>query len=162
MLRPIGMAACLVLTVSGCSRLAGSPVNPMNWFNKDREAPVATAPTATQPLVPTKRDVIGVDSRDLIAQVISAEIAQTPSGAILRATGVAPTQGYFNAELVLESIQNRTATYAFRVERPARFEIEGTTASRTITAATVLSAGDLAGIRTVIVKGAGNTVTARR
>ena len=125
MLRPIGMASCLVLTVSGCSRLEGSPVNPMNWFNKDREAPVATAPQATQPLVPTKRDVVVVDSRDLVAQVISAEIAQTPSGAILRATGVAPTQGYFNAELVLESIQNGTATYAFRVERPARFEIEG-------------------------------------
>lgn len=106
--------------------------------------------------------MIVVDSRDLIAQVIFAEIAQTPSGAILRATGVAPTQGYFNAELVLESIQNGTATYAFRVERPARFEIEGTTASRTITAATVLSAGDLTGIRSVIVKGAGNTLTARR
>ena len=137
-------------------------MNPMNWFNKDREAEIATTPKATEPLVPTRREVIVVDSRDLIAQVISAEIAQTPSGAILRATGVAPTQGYFNAELVLESIQNGTATYAFRVERPARFEIEGTTASRTITAATVLSAGDLAGIRSVIVKGAGNTVTARR
>lgn len=162
MLRPIGMAACLVLTISGCSRLAGSPVNPMNWFNKDREAEIATTPQATEPLVPTRREVIVVDSRDLIAQVISAEIAQTPSGAILRATGVAPTQGYFNAELVLESIQNGTATYAFRVERPSRFEIEGTTASRTITAATVLSAGDLAGIRSVVVKGSGNTVSARR
>ena len=162
MLRPIGMAACLVLTVSGCSRLAGSPVNPMNWFNKNREAAVATTPQATEPLVPTRREVIVVDSRELIAQVVSAEIAQTPSGAILRATGVAPTQGYFNAELVLEGIQNGTATYAFRVERPARFEIEGPTASRTITAATLLSAGDLNGIRSVVVKGAGNTVTARR
>ena len=137
-------------------------MNPMNWFNKDREAEIATTPQATEPLVPTRREVIVVDSRDLIAQVVAAEITQTPSGAILHATGVAPTQGYFNAELVLESIQNGTATYAFRVERPARFEIEGTTASRTITAATVLSAGDLADIRSVIVKGAGNTVTARR
>ena len=137
-------------------------MNPMNWFNKDREAEIATTPQATEPLVPTRREVIVVDSRDLIAQVVSAEIAQTPSGAILRATGVAPTQGYFNAELVLESIQNGTATYAFRVERPSRFEIEGTTASHTITAATVLTADDLAGIRSVVVKGAGNTVTARR
>ena len=137
-------------------------MNPMNWFNKNREAAVATTPQATEPLVPTRREVIVVDSRELIAQVVSAEIAQTPSGAILRATGVAPTQGYFNAELVLEGIQNGTATYAFRVERPARFEIEGTTASRTITAATLLSADDLNGIRSVIVKAAGNTVTARR
>ena len=162
MLRPAVTALCLALTLSGCARLADSRMNPMNWFGNGRQATEATAPQEVRPRVPEGRQVQVVDGRVLIATIDVVEVLRSPSGAILRATGTASRQGYFNAELVLVSVENGTATCDFRVEAPGEFTTDGPAQSRRITVAEPISADELAGIRRIVVRGASNSRSASR
>ena len=161
MLRSFTTVLCLGLLLSGCARLADSRLNPMNWFG--RSAPVAnTTPDGElRPLIPFGEGV-AVESRPIIDQIIEMQIEPTRSGAILRATGLAATQGFYNAELVLVGSENGDVTYDFRVAAPAGFEAIGTEASRRITVALELSNAELAGIRNITVRGAQNARGSRR
>ena len=94
-----------------------------------------------------------VDARVLIETLSSASLDPSASGAILRATGVAASQGFFNAELVLVDVTNGVLTYDFRVERPTGYEAIGPAASRQITVATLIDAAVLRGIKAVVVRG---------
>ena len=160
MLRPIVIVTCAALTVTGCARIAESRLNPFNWFGRSQV--VETVPTETRPLVKAGDMIITVDNRVLIDTITEMEVAKTGSGAILRATGVAPSQGYHNAELVLESVEGSRVTYAFRVEAPTDFQIMGTTASRTITVARDIPAAELAAMGEIVVRGAQNARASRR
>jgi len=161
MLRPLPLALCLILTVTGCARLAESRFNPLNWFG--RSTAVAAQPDGTiRPLIPAGRTAVVVDNRVLISVVTEMAIERTVSGAIIRASGVTPTQGYFNAQLMPVAQQGGVLAYEFRVEAPTGFEAVGTEASRTITVARVLSAAELAGVQVVRVQGAQNAREARR
>jgi hypothetical protein len=162
MLRPATLTLCLILTVSGCARLADSRLNPLNWFGRST-AVAATTPTGElRPLVPEGRRVQVVDGRVLIDTIADMSVDRNPGGAILRATGVAATQGFYNAQLVLRSAENGVLTYDFRVEAPAGFEAIGTEASRRITAAVALDDARLAGVRRIVVQGARNARTSGR
>ena len=161
MLRPLTIILCLGLFLTGCARLADSRLNPLNWFGRSAPVAATTADGQLRPLVPAGDDAV-VDTRVLIDQIIEMQIDPTTSGAILRATGLAATQGFYNAELVLAASDNGNVVYDFRVAAPEGFEAIGTEASRRITVALELSAAELAGIRSVAVRGAQNARESRR
>ena len=152
---------CLGLVLTGCARLAESRLNPLNWFGRSAPVMATTADGQIQPLVPPGQ-AAAQDTRAVIDQIVDLQIEQTSSGAIVRATGLAATQGFYNAELVLASSADGNLVYDFRVAAPAGFEAIGTEASRRITVALELSVAELAGVRSVTVRGAQNARDARR
>jgi hypothetical protein len=156
--RALTLVLIAVLALPGCARLAQSRFNPLNWFGPAVASTPAEA--ALRPLVPA--GAVARDSRTLIGSVIGLTIDRTADGGILRATGLAPTQGYYNAELVLTGSAAGVLTYEFRVAAPAAGEPQGDPASRTIQAARVLSVAELAGIAAIEVLGATNAQTLRR
>lgn len=165
MIKPILITGALCVALTGCARLSESRLNPLNWFGPSTSSPASAPVDASgelRPLIPDNRRVIQVDGRDLIASVTALSIDRSPSGAIVRATGLAPTQGYFNAELVPIAQEGGVLTLAFRAQAPAGFEAVGAPATREITAAYVIDAGALPGIRTVRVEASANARTARR
>lgn len=162
MLRTTLLSTAVLLTLSGCARLSESRLNPFNWFGNSREVTTSTAPQDIRPIIPPGRRTVVVDSRTLVQSVQSLTVDRAPSGAIVRAVGVAPTQGFYNAELVSKGVDNGVLTLEFRAQAPAGFEAEGSARSRQITAAYVIGSTDLAGIRTVRVQAASNARTAAR
>ena len=152
MLRKLTILVVIAVSLAGCSRVSSSKLNPLNWFDR---APETTNEAAVQrkPLVPAQTEVMIVDARVLIETLSSASLDPSASGAILRATGVAASQGFFNAELVLVDVTNGVLTYDFRIERPTGYEAIGPTASRQITVATLIDAAVLRGIKAVVVRG---------
>lgn len=133
------MALLLVAGLTGC----GSRLNPFNWFGGDREERVQIDESGTDG---------PVDARGLVAEVIDLDVDAMPSGAIIRAVGLAPRQGYWEADLVLVSQEDRELVYEFRVYEPLDPNTRvGPPRSREIVAGTVLSRQDLAGIRSIVV-----------
>ena len=162
MLRGMVLTLMVVSTVSGCARLADSRLNPFNWFGNSREDVATTDPAELRPLVPENRSVQVVDARPLVTTVTALSVDRSPYGAIVRATGLPPTQGYFNAQLVPRSVENGVLVLEFRAEAPAGYEATGSQRSRAVTAAYVIDAVDLPAIRSVRVLGAENSRTSRR
>ena len=80
--------ACLLVLglVSGCDTVRDSQFNPINWFSSDEE-------TLTPVEVENER-------RPLVAEITSLEVERTPGGAIIRATALPTSQGWFAPELV--------------------------------------------------------------
>ena len=152
---------CLGLVLTGCARLAESRLNPLNWFGRSAPVVATTADGQVQPLVPPGQ-AAAQDTRVVIDQIVDLQIEQTSSGAIVRATGLAATQGFYSAELVLASCADGNLVYDFRVMAPEGFEAIGTEASRRITVALEMSVAELAGVRSVTVRGAQNARDARR
>ncbi len=144
-------ALAVAMALAGCSRVAESRFNPFNWFGRAESEQVA-APAETE------------DPRPRIAQVTSLVIEPTPTGAIVRATGVAPTQGWYGAVLVPETDGpvGGEMVYVFRAVPPLDAQTVSTVQSRELTVARTLSQQDLAVLRTVRVVGARNALTARR
>lgn len=162
-MRAIILGTAVVFTLTGCARVAESRLNPFNWFGSSQEAEATAAtPAERPPLVPPGRSVQVVDARALVTSISTMTIDRTGDGAIVRATGTVPTQGYFNAELVNLGVEGGVLTLAFRAEAPAGFEATGTARSRQITAAYLIESGDLAGVRSVRVQAAENARVSRR
>lgn len=161
MLRTVTLILCFGLMLSGCAKLATSRLNPLNWFGPSAPVANTTADGQLRPLV-TVAEAVVVDTRVLIDQIVEMQVEPTSSGAILRATGLAATQGFYNAELVLVGSADGDVVYDFRVMAPAGFEAIGTEASRRITVALELSAAHLAGNRSVTVRGVQNARESRR
>ena len=76
---PIAILALTAMTACGGF---SSRLNPFKWFK--RSAPVAVVSAETP-----------ADPRPLVANVLSMQIESYPGGAIVRATGLPPTQGYW-------------------------------------------------------------------
>lgn len=142
-----------ILTVALCGLLAGcsSNLNPFNWFGGGDEAEVVIAP-----------DGLPVDPRPLIDQVTAAVVERAPGGVILRATGLPPTLGYWNADLVpvdidLRPDENGVLALDFRALPPAAPQPAGAPAAREIVAGYFLTTQTLRGVRTISVRGERNT-----
>ncbi|MBW7920726.1 MAG: hypothetical protein H3C51_01345 [Rubellimicrobium sp.] len=147
LLRPLPLMLVAALALSGCARLGQSRLNPLNWLGPSR--PAAAAPV--QAVVP--------DTRLPVARITDMAIEPTESGAILRATGVAPGVGWHNARLVRVADEAGVLTYALRAEPPPGGTGAGT---QVITAARSLGLADLAGVTLVRVLGQENAREARR
>lgn len=128
----------VVLGLTGCA----SRLNPMNWFGRDREERVQISETVAAP----------VDDRQLVTEVISLSVDPLPGGAIVRAMGLPPRQGYWEADLVEVGRGDGEIVFEFRVYRPVDANTRvGTQRSREILAGTSLTTQDLAGIRQIVV-----------
>lgn len=160
MLRTTLLSTAILLTVAGCARLSESRINPLNWFGGSRNVVSTPADPANRtPLVPTAGRGVIVDNRPFVTSITALSVDRSPTGAIVRATAIAPTQGFFNAELVFGGVENGVLLLNFRVQAP---QVSGTPRSREINAGYVIDAAQLAGIRSIRVQGATNARTASR
>jgi hypothetical protein len=141
--------------VAGCG-FTESRLNPFNWFGGGEEE-VAT-------FVPP--DPVEADTRPLIAEVTALSIERTPGGAIVRATGLPPTQGFWGAGLLVENRgvadDGGTLTYQFRVLPPEDPASASTRQSREIVVGLFLTNQALEGVRAIRVVAEGNARVARR
>lgn len=144
-------ALALLAALAGCGKFAESNFNPLNWFR------------AAQPTAPTVLYVPPADRRLLVAQVKSLRVDRNLNGAVVTATGLPPTQGWWKADLVKVDQDDATKlVFEFRLYPPVTPQPSGTPASREVTVAIALSNVQLDGIRTIEVQGAGNALTSRR
>ena len=152
----------LLFSLAACSGGTGSigSFNPLNWFRTGTAATEAGAPLT---LAPRRGYGFVTDTRPLIARVSALAIDRTASGAIIRATGLPPTLGYYDADLVqIGPVTGGVITFEFRVRPPASGALPAPASLREITVATRLTSTQLAKIRSVRVIAAGNSRTARR
>lgn len=143
-----------LLATAGCSAVSGSRLNPFNWFGRSEEVAVSDAAPAHL-----------ADPRPLIDQVTALTVDPTPGGAILRATGLPPTQGYYDAALVSVSDDepvDGVLEYRFVAFPPATPARVSTPQSREIVVGRVLSRQDLAGVTEIRVTAAQNARAVRR
>lgn len=140
------------LVLSSCGRISESRLNPFNWFGRDRSEPVQVEATQAT-----------VDGRLLVQQVTELAVDQTPGGAIIRAVGLPPTQGFWDAELIrVEAEDTSLAVYEFRVLPPLERRRQSTQQSREIIAGASLTNRELSRIRAIIVRGQSNQRTVSR
>ncbi|WP_430464531.1 hypothetical protein [Tabrizicola sp.] len=146
------LALTAVLLLTSCGAVRESRLNPFNWFGRSQQVqPVAVAAG------------VQTDARPLADQVLSMAIEQTPYGAIVRATGLTPTQGYYDAELVARPVdENGVLVYDFRLMPPPAQMPVGAPRTREVTVAAHLSKMRLEGIREIVVQAAQNARASRR
>ena len=161
MRRFVPFVLCAALTLAACSTISNSSLNPVNWFGSSTvEATAAAIDPATgqiRPLVQVGGSAAPIDDRVLVPDITGLVIEQTADGAIIRATGIAPTQGYYNAHLVRVSFVDGVLTYELRANDPVGTEPTGSVASRTLNVATSVAGATLDAVRTVRVVGQATT-----
>ncbi|QYK40988.1 MAG: hypothetical protein KF887_16575 [Paracoccaceae bacterium] len=151
MRKPLLAMMVVVLAVSACGRIRDSRLNPFNWFGRSQPAEVVVTDAA-----------VAQDGRRLVAQVIDLTLDRTPGGAILRAVGLPPTQGYWEAELVARPVDDGVLVFDFRVFPPPRPADVSTQRSREVVVATFLSNQMLEGLRQITVQGELSARSTRR
>lgn len=152
MKRRVVLALGAAFLVTGCGAVRESRLNPFNWFGgtRRRQRVADTAEAAR-------------DQRLLVSDVTKLSVDPYSSGAIVRATGIAPTQGWWDAELVARPIdENGVLVYDFRVFPPLTDTPSGTPRSREITVASSLSNVRLEQVREIVVQGSNNALSSRR
>jgi len=150
---PLRLTALVALTLilAGCGGFRDSKVNPFNWFKRSEE---------TQKLALPARPA---DTRALVASVISMQVEEVPGGAIIRATGLPPTQGWWKADLVpLDVDENGRMVLEFRIFSPVDQKAVGNERSREVVVALFVSNIKLEPVREIIVQGDTNARSARR
>ncbi len=141
----------LCVALSGCGGLRQSKLNPFNWFGRSEPRETIVLPGEA------------TDPRPLVAAVLSLSVEPMPGGAIVRARGETPTQGWWQAELVpLEIDENGVLVYEFRLLPPTKTADVNTPQSRQVDVAIFVSDYKLEAIREIVVQGAGNARSARR
>ncbi len=151
MKKPLLTALVLGMALSSCGNFSQSRLNPMNWFGR-------AEPVAQQPLVTEAQD-----PRLLVQQVVSLSIDPMLGGAIIRATGLPPTQGFWEAELIeAETTEAGVKLYEFRVFPPIEATRSSTPRSREITVAVSLTNQELQDISRITVQGEMNALSSRR
>lgn len=150
MTRALTVFLVLMLTLAACGQ---SRLNPRTWFARS---------TAEPTLGPTRATI---DRRPLVPHITDLVIEPTSTGAIVRATALMPTAGYWDPELVPENAgrpRDGVMTYRFVAARPRNGISVASPGPRTLTAAAVLTVYDLEVVREVVVIGAETTRRARR
>lgn len=148
---PIVAVLVLATALTGCSRLRESRLNPLNWFGSMRPTVVTTL------YVPPN------EKRPLVTQVTDLKVEPYPGGAIVRATGLPPTQGYWKAELVEGTgTEPGQMVFEFRIYPPIDPVASGTPYSRQITAAAAVSSIKLQGVTSITVQSSTNALVVRR
>ncbi|MGB7270028.1 MAG: hypothetical protein WBC90_10950 [Albidovulum sp.] len=145
----------LTLLLANCGKIRDSRINPFNWFGKSQSAATAAAVSPGEIS----------DGRLLVREVTSFVVEKTPGGAILRATGLPPTQGWWNAELVAQNRgqpEDGVLTYRFLVFEPLGQTRVSTPQSREVTAAVFLSDIRMQEVSNIIVLAETNSRSSRR
>ncbi|MCX7288756.1 MAG: hypothetical protein NTW20_14700 [Rhodobacterales bacterium] len=148
--RPL-LLATLCLLLAGCGGFKESGLNPRNWFGQSKPKETIVLPKEEQ------------DTRGLVDTVLSLEVEPVPGGAIVRARGQTPTQGWWQAELVPMPVDDRgTLVFEFRLLPPVTETRTSTPQSRQIDVAIFLSNIKLEPVREIVVQGSSNARSARR
>lgn len=153
------------MTLTACGAVRDSAFNPFNWFGGSRAE--ALPEGSTNPLIPRRGGIFtrrapaaytGVP----VATVQELVVDRAAGGAIIRVKGVASQQGPYEVRLVKdEDAAGGTLSYTLKALRtPTR--IVGPPSSREVVAARFVTDNDLAGIRTIRVKGAQNARSTSR
>ncbi len=147
------IALALVLTlVSGCATVRESRLNPVNWFGSDEET-----------IEPIEEEG---ERRPLVSVITGLVIERTPGGAIVRATALPGSQGWFAPELVPTTSDGDPVegvlSYAFRAVPPEVPTRQSTPQSRELSAAVFIPNLVLERVRSIRVTGAQNSRIARR
>lgn len=106
-------------------------------------------------------EAVVVDPTRLMTDLIDARIEPVQEGVILRATGIAPTQGYHSARLVLVSTSGAVITFQLRALAPEEAARQGTARSRQLLVARLLTFSELQGVRTIEVITANRKIVLR-
>ncbi len=157
MRKPLIAALAAALVLGACASARESRLNPANWFGRSQpQAPTLAPEGGYGPRV--------IDNRALVEQVTVLAVERMPGGAIVRATGLPPTQGWWDAELVAETERVAPGTLAFRfvVAAPRSPQPASTPQSREVTAGLYLSDIALRDVRQIIVRGRINERVVRR
>ena len=149
-MRLLPVLLCGVLALSACGRVADSRINPMNWFGGEAEQENETP-------VDQEREALRDDK--LILEVLQLEAAPHPGGIIVTAKGLAPTQGYFDAELVEFGREESRLVYEFRATPPLVPQPEGARVTRELVTGVFISRQTLGTARRVTVVGQNNRRT---
>lgn len=155
MTKPLLAALAMVLALGACGSMGQSRLNPMNWFGR----------TSTETLAPSGGWETSVDRRALVPVVTELQVIPTTGGALVQASGVTQTQGWWDVELRPvndERPLDGALVYEFVVASPGRPTGVSTDASRTVTAGVKISAARLQGVSRIIVRGAQNARTVSR
>ncbi|MDM7930455.1 hypothetical protein [Tabrizicola sp.] len=148
--RPL-LIAVLCTALSGCGGMRESRLNPFNWFKKSEPRETIVLPSEQ------------TDPRPLVEAVLTMSVEPMPGGAIVRATGLTPTQGWWSAELVaLPLNENGVLVYEFRLLPPITKTDVNTPRSREVEVAIYISDFKLDGVREIVVQGSGNARVSRR
>jgi hypothetical protein len=150
----LSLALACTLILAGCGGFRESRLNPFNWFGRSRVVETQVVDTTVAP-----------DGRQLVADVTLMQVDPLPGGAIIRARGRAPTQGYWDAELVLRAgpdADPAAPVYDFRIFPPVAQAASGTPQSREVDVALYLSDVQLARITAITVQGANNARAVQR
>lgn len=152
---PLSAALMALLLLTACAKVRDSRLNPFNWFQK----------SAVTTLEPKGGYSTAADTRPLVDQVLSLVVEPVAGGAIVRATGLPPTQGWWSADLVADAEGkpvDGVLTFRFVLAPPPNPAPVSTQQSREITAGVYLSTIDLAEVREITVVGARNARSTRR
>jgi hypothetical protein len=151
----VGLVLALGLT-SACGGNSSARLNPFNWFRGSQERVV---------LYPDGGFGARAELRPLVDQVTEMRVERVSDGAVVRATGLPPVQGYWDGELVspddLTPVNGRL-TLEFRIRPPVDRTAVSVPRSREVTVAFFLSHQKLEGVREVLVVAARNQRSARR
>ena len=147
---PLLTTLILVAALSGCAAIKQSRLNPMNWRGHSHAVgPVTLYTTPTE-------------TRALVSQVLTLKVEPFPGGAIVRASGLPPTQGYWDAALVAQPVDDKgRLVFEFRIFPPITPTAPGTPYSRQVTVAASLSDIRLNGVTSIVVQGDSNALSAR-
>ena len=143
----------VTLALAGCG--SGASLNPFSWFSQEE---------AVEQLDDVEIARV-YDDRPLVQSVETVVVERLPGGVIIRATGLPPMQGWFDAQLVREggaAAGTGVAVYSFRARPPEEPTRVSTQQSRELIAATFLSDIELEGISSVRVLAASNARSVRR
>lgn len=141
----------LGLAVAGCAGVRQSRLNPFNWFKRSEPRETIVLPGEK------------TDPRPLVDTVLTMSVEPIPGGAVVRARGVTPTQGWWDAELVARDLdENGVLVYEFRLQPPVGRTDVNSQPSREIDVAIYISDVKLQNVREIVVQGATNARSARR
>jgi len=171
MRKPATLLILATVMLTGCATVSESRFNPFNWFGSSEPDPAAmdVAAADVNPLIPRGRASIFLDDGPEvfagrpIADVTELLVERRPGGAIIRATGQASRVGPFDVRLIPDAADSTDTTliYDLRALQSAGPRSTGPRA-RQVTVATWMTDQDLAGIRTITVRGANNARSVRR
>ena len=144
------LALSLIAALAGCGGLSNSPLGGLLGISRSVD-PYSGNPES--------------DPRPMIDQITELKLERVPGGAIIRATGLPPRQGYFEGALLLMNRGqpvNGMLQYQFRVVPPTGPTRTGPVQSREIIVGLFISDQTLAGIRGIQVSAARNALAVRR
>ncbi len=153
---PVLAALAALMVLGACAGVRQSAANPFNWFG-GRESAQSPVPEGGFPELR--------DDRVAVAQVLSMAVEPVQGGALVYATGLPPTQGWWDAELrpdgALRAVDGELFL-RFVLASPREAAPTGTPRSREVSAGLFVPNAVLAQTRRVTVAGAADARTVTR